>query len=149
MTILEILGHKDRSVITIAPDRSVLDAVMTLVEHNIGGLVVVSGEQPVGILTERDVLRLTARTPGALHTIPVESAMTRSLVTATPTDDLRQAMALMTSRKIRHLPVLDAGQLVGIVSIGDLVNACRLLAEDENLHLKGYIQGAPAEAIKD
>jgi len=148
MTIQEILGRKGRDVVTIAPERSVYDAARTLVEHNIGGLVVVSGGRTVGILTERDVLRLTARAPGRLHAITVESAMTRDLVTAAPADDLHYAMSLMTTRRIRHLPVVDDGRLAGIVSIGDLVNACRLLAEDENLHLRGYIQGVPAEAIR-
>ncbi len=148
MTIQEILGRKGRDVITVAPDRSVYDAARILVEHNIGGLVVMTGERPVGILTERDILRLTTRAPGRLDTITVESAMTRDLVTATPADDLQHAMSLMTTRKIRHLPVVEAGRLAGIVSIGDLVNACRLMAEDENLHLRGYIQGVPAEAIR-
>ena len=147
MTILEILRHKGHDVITITPEKSVLDAVMTLVEYNIGGLVVVSGDRPVGILTERDVLRLTARTPGQLASIPVASAMTRKLITATPDQKLHEAMRLMTECKIRHLPVLDGDDLVGIVSIGDLVNACRQLAEEENLHLHGYIRGVPAEAV--
>jgi len=148
VTILDILRRKAPGVVTITQDRSVLEAVSRLVEHNIGGLVVVSGDRPIGILTERDILRLSARAPNQLQSFTVGAVMTRDLVTATPKQDHREAMDLMTARRIRHLPVLDGEVLSGIVSIGDLVNACRHEAEEENLHLRGYIQGVPAEATK-
>ena len=148
MTIADILRHKGRGVVTITQDRSVLDAVGVLVANNIGGLIVMDGDRPIGILTERDVLRLTARSAGHLASFTVGSVMTRDLVTATPGHHLRQAMALMTERRIRHLPVLEDQALAGIVSIGDLVNACRSEAEEENGHLRGYIQGVPAEAVR-
>lgn len=147
MTIADILRHKGRGVVTITQDCSVLDAVHVLVENNIGGLIVIDGDRPIGILTERDVLRLTARSAGQLESFTIGSVMTRDLVTATPAHRLQQAMTLMTERRIRHLPVLEDQALVGIVSIGDLVNACRSEAEEENGHLRGYIQGQPAEAV--
>jgi len=146
VTIRDILRRKGQRVVTITPDCTVLEAVNTLVAHNIGGLVVTSGDRPIGILTERDVLRLTARAPGQLQSFEVGAVMTRELILATPEHDLHEAMGLMTERKIRHLPVMNGDALAGIVSIGDLVNACRELAEDENQHLRGYIQGVPAEA---
>ena len=99
------------------------------------------GTHPVGILTERDVLRLTAQSPGELSRVLVRDAMTTALVTAKPDDELRRMMDVMTENRVRHIPVLDGGELVGIVSIGDLVNACRVAVESENTHLRQYIAG--------
>ena len=142
MKIEEILRNKGHDVVTITESRSVLEAVQILVEHNIGGLVVTEGERPTGILTERDILRLTARAPGELGSIRVGAVMTRELITARPEDQLAETMHVMTENKIRHLPVMEGDRLTGIISIGDLVNACRLLAEHENSELRQYIQGA-------
>lgn len=141
MKIEEILGDKGRDVVTISGSRTVLDAVRVLVDRNIGALVVVDGERPTGILTERDVLRLTARVPGELGLIRVSSAMTREMITASPGDELGTLMDVMTERRVRHLPVMDGDELAGIISIGDLVNACRLSAEAENEQLRQYIRG--------
>ncbi len=142
MKIEEILRNKGHEVVTTTESRSVLEAVRILVDHNIGGLVVMEGERPTGILTERDILRLTAESPGELGSIQVGDVMTRELITAGPEDQLADAMDVMTQNKIRHLPVMHEDRLIGIISIGDLVNACRLLAEQENAELKQYIQGA-------
>jgi CBS domain-containing protein len=101
----------------------------------------VVGLRPTGIITERDVLRLTARAPGQLGSMTVGSVMTREVITASPQDSLTTMMDVMTENRIRHLPVIDADRLVGIISIGDLVNACRASAEAENTHLRQYIQG--------
>ena len=141
MKIEEILRDKGHDVLTITESQSVLAAAEVLVEHNIGGLVVTEGDRPTGILTERDILRLTARNPGELGSIQVGSVMTRELITAKPEDQLMQVMDVMTENKIRHLPVLEGDRLAGIISIGDLVNACRVLAEEENSQLRQYIQG--------
>lgn len=142
MKIEEILRSKGHDVVTITESKSVLDAVQVLVDHNIGGLVVMEGERPTGILTERDILRLTARNPGELGSIQVGSVMTRELITARPEDQLAEMMDVMTESKIRHLPVMEGDRLAGIISIGDLVNACRVMAEEENSQLRQYIQGA-------
>lgn len=142
MKIEEILRSKGHDVVTITESKSVLDAAQVLVDHNIGGLVVMEGERPTGILTERDILRLTARNPGELGSIQVGSVMTRELITARPEDQLAEMMDVMTESKIRHLPVMEGDRLTGIISIGDLVNACRVMAEEENSQLRQYIQGA-------
>ena len=142
MKIEEILRNKGHDVVTITESRSVLDAAQALVEHNIGGLVVTEGKRPTGILTERDILRLTARNPGELDTIQVGTVMTRDLITAKPEDRLADVMVVMTENKVRHLPVMEGDRLIGIVSIGDLVNACRVVAEEENSQLRQYIHGA-------
>lgn len=141
MNIEEILRYKGRDVVTATESQTVLEVVRNLVAHNIGGVVVMDDDRVTGILTERDILRLTAKTPGELDSIEVGTAMTRVLITATPHDRLEDAMEVMTENKIRHLPVLDGDRLVGIVSIGDLVNACRRVAEQENSDLRQYIQG--------
>ena len=142
MKIEEILRNKGRDVVTITETRSVLDAARVLVEKNIGGVVVTADGRLTGILTERDLLRLTARTPCELDSIQVGSVMTRKMITATPEDELTDMMDVMIKNKIRHLPVMEGGRLVGIISIGDLVNACRIVAEQENSQLREYIQGS-------
>lgn len=141
MKIDEILRAKGREVVTISESQSVLEAAATLVDRNIGGLVVMEGQRPVGIITERDILRLTAEAPEKLASTRVESVMTRDMITATPRDQLTAMMDVMTDHRIRHLPVLDGDRLAGIISIGDLVNACRISAEQENSQLRQYIQG--------
>lgn len=141
MKIREILRHKGHEVVTTSGTESVIAAVRLLVEHNIGGVVVVDEDGVAGILTERDILRLTARVPGELETLSVESAMTTDVITVTPDDELHHVMDLMTQHRIRHVPVIEGGKLGGIVTIGDVVNACRQLAEAENVQMREYIQG--------
>ena len=142
MKIKEILRNKGHDVVTITETRSVLAAAQALVDHNIGGVLVTDGELLKGILTERDILRVTARSPGELDSILVDTVMTRELITAKPEDELTEVMDVMTQNKIRHLPILEGDRLVGIISIGDLVNACLVVAEDENSQLRQYIQRA-------
>ena len=143
MKIREILRRKGHDVVTIGAERTVLDAVRRLVEYNIGGLVVTEGERPVGIITERDILRLTARSPGELGSLEVGATMTRDPITTDPDADLHKMMGVMTDKRIRHLPVVEGGSLAGIVSIGDLLNASRQEAVQENSHLRKYIHGGP------
>lgn len=142
MKISEILGKKGRFVVTISPDHTVLEAVGLLVERNIGSVVVTRGERIVGILTERDVLRLTADRHRELHRLSVSETMTSDVITATPDHEIGHAMEVMTENRIRHLPILSDGGLAGLLSIGDVVNALRESVQDENHHLKKYIQGS-------
>jgi CBS domain-containing protein len=141
MKINDILERKGHDVVTISEDHSILDAAKRLVEYNIGALVVTYGDHPSGIITERDILKQTARAPGDLGATPVGVVMTRDLVIADPDDGLEEVMEAMTQRRVRHLPVVRDRQLLGIVSIGDLINACLIRAEDENAHLRHYIHG--------
>lgn len=139
MRLGEILRTKGTEVVTIDPDRTVLEAVRTLVDYNIGALVVVEEGRPVGILSERDVLRLTSRVPGRLEMTRVAEVMTRDVVYASEDTDVPSAMETMTLHRIRHLPLMRNQRLAGIVSIGDVVNALRSEFETENQHLKRYI----------
>jgi CBS domain-containing protein len=141
MTIRDILRRKGTSVLTVAPDTPVQEAMRTLVSHNIGALVVVDGAAVCGILSERDVLRAGAENLSILQTARVRDLMTQEVVTAAPEEDIRSVMDTLTERRIRHLPVVDAGGLAGMVSIGDVVNALRTSIEDENLALHAYIAG--------
>jgi CBS domain-containing protein len=141
MRIQDILDSKGDRVVTMSPHGTVTDAMEVLNEHNIGAVIVAEGDSIRGILSERDVLRLGARGPELLATTPIHQTMTRDVIVGLPDDEVHMAMGVMTQNRIRHLPIVTDGQLVGIVSIGDLVNAAWLEAADENQHLKDYIQG--------
>lgn len=143
MKIAEILQSKGHEVVTVDPDRTVLEAMRVLVEHNIGAVVVVAEtEEILGILSERDVLRLGAEMPQRLADCAVAEAMTRELIVGVAEDDVHYAMGIMTDNRIRHLPIVGKGGLEGIISIGDLLSACRSEAESENRYLRDYIQGS-------
>lgn len=141
MRIRDILSEKGHAVVTISPERPVQEAVELLVERNIGSVVVVEDSEVRGILTERDVLRLAARRPGRFDELRVAEVMTTDLVTAEPDAEIEDVMDVMTRQRVRHLPILHGHGLRGIVSIGDVVNALRESAQDENRHLKDYIRG--------
>ncbi len=141
MLIRDVLGSKSSMVVTVGPDATVLEAARMLVHHSFGSLVVVKGGEILGIITERDVLRLAAMDPGAVGSTPVSAAMTTDLVVGLADDEIAYGMAVMTNNRVRHLPVVEGKRLVGIVSIGDLVNASLADLQAENRWLKDYVQG--------
>jgi CBS domain-containing protein len=144
MRIRDILRTKGHDVVTVGPDQPVLAAVRILAEHRIGALVVRSRDQVEGIISERDILNLAASDPARLTSERVADVMTTEVIVGVPEDDLDYVMNIMTQNRIRHLPIVDEdGGLVGMVSIGDVVNAVRRSVEAENRHLKEYIQGVP------
>ena len=123
MKISAILATKGMNVVTIRPDQSLGDAIALLSQHNIGALVVADAAgKPVGIISERDIVRSAAKSR-EISSAAVRQVMTQNIVTGSPHDDLNAALQTMTDRRFRHLPILDEGMLVGIVSIGDLVKA--------------------------
>ena len=141
MLVREILGDKGRGVYTCGPQDTLADVVDLLVGYNCGSLVVCERGEMVGIITERDILRACAATRGSLEPLRVAERMTRCPVTASPDDDVADAMGAMTEHRIRHLPVLEGGKLAGIISIGDLVKAQHDELCRENHYLKSYILG--------
>ena len=143
MTAREILRSKGVGVTTIAPGATVREAMRLLVEHNIGAVVVVSGDTISGILTERDLLRAGAEDLRQLEDGKVADLMTREVITASESMDLAEVMNIMTKRRIRHLPITRDDRLCGIISIGDVVNALRQSTEAENRYLHAYIAGTP------
>ena len=142
MKIRDVLQRKGTGVVTVEPDRTVLEAMQTLVEHNIGAVVVTRGGKPVGILSERDVLRLGAADLPSLATTLVADAMTKDVVVGVADDPVEYAAGIMTANRVRHLPILEGERLAGVVSIGDVVNAMKREKEVENRYLRDYIQGS-------
>ena len=124
MNIANILARKGSIAVTVRPEESIREALALLDRHNIGALIAVEGNRPVGILSERDIVREAARNEGFLER-SVADLMTRDVITGQPHDDLLAVAHTMTERRIRHLPVVDQGRLSGMVSIGDVVKAQR------------------------
>jgi CBS domain-containing protein len=125
MNIASILATKGDKVVTIRAEQTIREALGVLAQHNIGALVVVDGAlRPIGILSERDVVRAAVKNE-AVFPLLVSQLMTRDLVLGSPGDDLGAVGQTMVQRHIRHLPVVDGGKLVGMVSIGDVVKAQR------------------------
>ena len=123
MNIASILARKGGRVVTCRPDQSIRQALGLLAEHNIGALVVVDATgAPAGILSERDVVREATRDE-RLFARSIGEIMTRDVIVGVPEDDLRAVRLTMTERRIRHVPVVVEGRLIGIVSIGDVVKA--------------------------
>jgi len=143
MNVEAILRGKGRAVATIRPDQTIAAALAALRDRNIGALVVSDDDQRVdGIISERDIVHGLADRGGALLSLNVAEVMTRRVVTCGPADSVADLMALMTNRRIRHLPVVDDGRLVGIVSIGDLVKNRLDEIEYEANSLRSFIAGA-------
>ena len=125
MNIASLLAKKSGAPITIRPAQTVRDALALLATHNIGALIVVSAAgMPVGIVSERDIVREAARNEQVFGRA-VGEIMTRDVITGVPEDDLASVANLMTEKRIRHLPVVTGGKLIGIISIGDVVKAQR------------------------
>jgi CBS domain-containing protein len=125
MHIHSILATKGGNVFTVRPEQSVREAAALLARHNVGALIVVNElGHPVGVISERDIVRAFSRDERLLGG-PVAEIMTRDVVTGLPTDDLLSVSRTMSERRIRHLPILDGGKLVGLVSIRDVVKAQR------------------------
>ncbi|WP_373488221.1 CBS domain-containing protein [Blastomonas sp.] len=142
MTIATILSARDGTVFSCSCESSVRDAATLLAEKRIGALPIVRGDEVVGIFSERDLIyRLHAIGPDVLDQ-PVEQAMTAPPITVTSDTPVMSALSLMSRRRIRHLPVIDEGRLVGFVSIGDLVKYRIDKIESEAAALRDYIQSA-------
>ncbi|MEU2038673.1 CBS domain-containing protein [Nocardia niwae] len=142
MRISEILRRKGSDVATVAPETTVRTLLATLAERNIGAVVVSpDGDTIAGIVSERDVVRsLHARGADLLDT-PVSAIMTAAVHTCAPDDRVDGLRRTMTERRIRHLPVVHEGRLVGIVSIGDVVKSAISELATEREHLVDYLQG--------
>lgn len=141
-TIRDVLERKGNTVLTIDRGASVLDAIGTMSRANIGALVITEDDRPAGIFTERDYLRKIALEGRASHDTRVEQVMSSPLITVSPADPCRIAMETMTERRCRHLPVVEGEQMVGIVSLGDLVKYMLSEKEAEVEQLSSYISGS-------
>ena len=122
-TISQLLRGKGNEVWRIAPEASVLDAMKTMAEREIGALMEMEGPEIVGVISERDYARQVILKGRASADTPVRQIMTSRVVYVSPGQTIEECLALMTDKRVRHLPVLDGVEVVGVVSIGDLVKA--------------------------
>lgn len=139
MYITDVLRAKGSDVATVAPNSTVTELLTALAERNIGAVVVAEGAQPVGIVSERDVVRRLYERGAGILNWPVSQIMATPIVSCAPGDTVDSLMVTMTERRIRHLPVVDDGRLVGIVSIGDVVKHRVAQLEDDRQQLESYI----------
>ena len=140
-TVSSLIGHKGRDVVTIGPAATVYQAIERMVEHNVGSILVVEADALAGIFTERDYLRRIALQGRTSRETAVRDVMTADLVTVEPRTPVARCLALMTQYKIRHLPVLDGDDLVGVVSIGDCVRWVAEEARGEVDQLQRFVTG--------
>ncbi|NML08537.1 CBS domain-containing protein [Sphingomonas sp. G-3-2-10] len=142
MTIAAILSGKGNEVVSIAGDRTVAEAVALLAGRRIGAVPVMEGDAVAGIFSERDVIYCLERDGAAALERTVSQVMTAPAITVPSSESILTALALMTRRRVRHLPVLDGGRCVGFISIGDLVKHRIERIEAEANDLRTYIQQA-------
>ena len=142
MTIALILQTKGGDVVSVARDATVADAVALLAEKRIGAMPVMDGDTVVGILSERDVIYCLKADGAAALDRRVEQAMTTPVESVAPDQPVLSALSLMTRRRIRHLPVIDSGRIVGFVSIGDLVKYRIDRIEADAAAMRDYIRSA-------
>ena len=138
-----ILSHKGTNVLTVEPTATIGYAVKYLAEHGIGALVVVGAEgRTIGIISERDIVRAVSNHGAAALDMPVSEVMTRKVVSCAKQDKLVDLMQQMTTGHFRHMPVLEDGRLIGIISIGDVVKRRIEQVEQESNQLREYIRSA-------
>ncbi|HUJ86948.1 MAG TPA: CBS domain-containing protein [Burkholderiales bacterium] len=141
-SVAHILKSKpDQRVATIRPEASVFEAVKMMAERNVGALVVLEGEKIVGVISERDYARKVALMARSSRDTLVRDIMTAPVMTVRPDQSNEECMALMTQHRLRHLPVLEGGRMIGVVSIGDLVKD--IISEQKEIiqQLEHYIAG--------
>jgi CBS domain-containing protein len=141
MLLSQLLDSKGHTTHAIAPGASVIDAIRSMAEKHVGALLVMQGQELAGIVSERDYARKVILLGRSSSTTAVREIMSTPVVTLPPESTVDTAMRLMTERRIRHLPVVDAGRVVGVVSIGDLVKCViddqRHTIDDLNSYIRG------------
>jgi CBS domain-containing protein len=141
MNVARILKDKGRNVVTALPDTKISEIVRTLGANRIGALVVCDADKHVvGIVSERDIVRILALHGPAVMELPVSQHMTKEVVTCTERDTVEWLMEEMTTHRFRHVPVVEGGKLIGIVSIGDVVKLRLAAAELEASSMRDYIK---------
>ena len=140
-TVKQVLDSKDHNIWHISPKETVFEAIQLMADKRIGALLVMNAGQMVGIISERDYAREVILKGRASKDTNVEDIMTRQVVTASPTERVRDALGLMTNHRIRHLPILENEHVVGIVSIGDLVQEMINEQQQTIEQLENYIRG--------
>jgi CBS domain-containing protein len=143
MSVAAILKHKGYQVTSVTPTTAIAEVTGVLAEHHIGAVLVVDrAEQLLGIVSERDIVRSLAANGARTLEMTAGQLMTRALQVATPETTVGEAMQLMTEGRFRHLPVIDQGKVVGLISIGDVVKARIMQQAHEVDSLRAYVAGA-------
>jgi len=141
LEVRQLLADKGHRVFAIAPDEPVLAAVRLMADHYIGALLVMRGDELVGIVSERDYARKIILQNRASADTPVREIMSSPVVTVRPDDTTDTCMRICTERRVRHLPVVEGGKVVGVLSIGDLVKSVISEQSQQIEHLQRYIAG--------
>ncbi len=139
--IRQILELKNRAVLSISPEASVVEAITLMASHGVGALLVMDGDRLAGIVSERDYARKVLLMQRRSETTRVEEIMTASVITASPGVRAHEGLEIMTERHIRHLPVVEAGKVIGVVSIGDLVKSVIESQKTLIADLERYVRG--------
>jgi len=139
-TAMDVLGGKPLVLYAIEPDEPVLEAIQLMAQHGVGALLVMSGNELQGIVSERDYARKVILLGRSSSDTPVWQIMSAPVLTVAPDNSIDHCMQLMTDRRVRHLPVVDAGMVVGILSIGDLVRAVLEQQRRQISELEQYIR---------
>lgn len=147
LQIREILNTKGGSVWSIQPEATVFQAIQMMADKNVGALLVTRGEKLVGIISERDYTRKVALMGRSSKDTSVKDILSGHVVTASPDHTIEDCMKLMTEHRVRHLPVLDGNRILGVVSIGDLVNRIISAQNSAIEQLETYITGFPTPPV--
>jgi CBS domain-containing protein len=139
--VQHLLDAKEHGIISVSVESSVLDAIKLMADKAVGSLLVMDGDKLIGIVTERDYARKVIVKGRSSESTAVGEIMTSDVLTATPTETVNRCMSVMTDKKIRHLPVVDGSTVIGMISIGDLVQAIISDQKEEIEHLEQYISG--------
>lgn len=140
MTVAAILANKGRSIVTIRPEMTISEACDLLAQHRIGAVVASRDKETIdGILSERDIVRALARDGASALDRPVSYYMTRTVETVTVANTVAEVMERMTAGRFRHMPIVEDGRLIGLVSIGDIVKHRIAAAESEAEQMRNYI----------
>lgn len=142
MTVRSILNTKGHQIMSVEPDAKLADAIKLLAEKKIGAVLVMNQSRLEGILSERDIVRVLGERGARVLEVPVSEVMTRKVVTCKETDTVAELMETMTTGKFRHLPVVENGKVVGLISIGDVVKRRVQEYESEQEALRDYIKTA-------
>ncbi len=140
-TVRQLLRTKGTDVFWIPPQATVLDAIKLMAEREIGALIVTEDDSVVGMLSERDYARKVLLKGRSSRDTPIRDIMTTNVIFAEPDQDVDHCMTVMTEKRVRHLPVLEEGRLIGIVSIGDLVKSIISEQQETIEQLENYIRG--------
>ncbi|HMX36982.1 MAG TPA: CBS domain-containing protein [Ferruginibacter sp.] len=139
MKVADILQAKGNIIYSVTGSTTVYEAIKVMGEKNIGALLVLEGGKLTGILSERDYARKVVLKGKASRETSVSDIMTADVITVVPSDTIETCMELMTQKHIRHLPIVESGNVLGMISIGDVVNAIIRMQKETIEHLKSYI----------